>query len=127
MYRSSTHCSFVLDHFAFFLWRLFLRPCPLTVPTHIRTIQEYVGHKDARTTWNNYNFDRSGKEEQIEHLNKARLSLSISGITETTPNYVGRFYFLQRKKLETIEISSLGNGGDGGSRICVQILDFQRF
>ena len=53
---------------------------------NIRTIQEYVGHKDARTTWNNYNFDRSGKEERLEHLNKARLSLSISDITETVPN-----------------------------------------
>lgn len=49
----------------------------------IKTIQGYVGHKDSRTTLNNYNFDRSKKEEQSRQLTEARLSLSLSDITES--------------------------------------------
>ena len=52
----------------------------------IKTIQGYVGHKDSRTTLNNYNFDRRKKEEQSRQLTEARLSLSLSDITESVPN-----------------------------------------
>lgn len=50
--------------------------------TNIRTIQNYVGHKDSRTTYNNYCFDRSKKAERMKQLENARLSFSIKELTE---------------------------------------------
>jgi hypothetical protein len=47
---------------------------------NIKTIQNYVGHKDSRTTYRNYCFDRSDKETRVEQLNNARLSLSVNDI-----------------------------------------------
>ena len=46
---------------------------------NIRTIQNYVGHKDARTTLNNYCYDRSGREERARQLENARVQISITG------------------------------------------------
>ena len=46
---------------------------------NIRTIQNYVGHNDARTTLNNYCFDRSGREERAKQLENARVQISITG------------------------------------------------
>ena len=46
---------------------------------NIRTIQNYVGHNDARTTLNNYCFDRNGREERARQLENARVQLSPVG------------------------------------------------
>ena len=46
---------------------------------NIKTIQNYVGHKDARTTLNNYCFDRSAREERAKQLENARVQISITG------------------------------------------------
>ena len=47
---------------------------------NIKTIQNYVGHKDAKTTLNHYCFDRSGKQHRIEQLENARLGLSLADV-----------------------------------------------
>ena len=44
---------------------------------NIKTIQKYVGHKDAKTTLNNYCFDRSEREERARQLENARVQLPI--------------------------------------------------
>lgn len=46
---------------------------------NIRTIQNYVGHKDARTTLNNYCYDRSAREERAQQLENARVQISLTG------------------------------------------------
>ena len=46
---------------------------------NIRTIQNYVGHNDARTTLNNYCYDRSAREERAKQLENARVQISITG------------------------------------------------
>ena len=46
---------------------------------NIRTIQNYVGHKDARTTLNNYCYDRSAREERVQQLENARVQISLAG------------------------------------------------
>ena len=46
---------------------------------NIKTIQNYVGHKDARTTLNNYCFDRSDRETRARQLENARVQISLSG------------------------------------------------
>ena len=45
---------------------------------NIKTIRNYVGHKDARTTLNNYCYDRSDKETRAAQLEAARLPISMS-------------------------------------------------
>lgn len=47
---------------------------------NIKTIRNYVGHKDAKTTLNNYCFDRNGKEVKKEQLERARAALSLDEI-----------------------------------------------
>ena len=46
---------------------------------NIRTIQNYVGHNDARTTLNNYCYDRSAREERARQLENARVQISFTG------------------------------------------------
>ena len=46
---------------------------------NIRTIQNYVGHNDARTTLNNYCYDRSAREERAKQLENARVQISFTG------------------------------------------------
>ena len=46
---------------------------------NIKTIQNYVGHKDAKTTLNNYCYDRSAREERAQQLENARVQISITG------------------------------------------------
>ena len=46
---------------------------------NIKTIQNYVGHKDARTTLNNYCFDRTAHEERAQQLENARVQISLTG------------------------------------------------
>jgi Integrase len=46
---------------------------------NIRTIQNYVGHNDARTTLNNYCYDRSAREERARQLESARVQISFTG------------------------------------------------
>ena len=47
---------------------------------NIKTIRNYVGHKDAKTTLNNYCFDRNGKEAKKEQLETARSPFSLDEI-----------------------------------------------
>ena len=47
---------------------------------NIKTIRNYVGHKDAKTTLNNYCFDRTEKVERGVQLENARLPFSIDEI-----------------------------------------------
>lgn len=49
---------------------------------NIRTIQDYVGHKDSKTTFNNYCFDRTKKEERAKQLENARLAFALNDLTE---------------------------------------------
>ena len=51
----------------------------------VRTIQNYVGHKEAKTTFNNYYYDRSSKEKRVEQLEKARFVGSLDEIVPTVP------------------------------------------
>ena len=46
---------------------------------NIRTIQNYVGHNDAKTTLNNYCYDRSAREERAKQLENARVQISFTG------------------------------------------------
>ena len=50
----------------------------LDANVNIKTIRNYVGHKDARTTLNNYCFDRKGKKARAAQLEAARLPLTTS-------------------------------------------------
>ena len=52
----------------------------------VRTIQNYVGHKEAKTTFNNYYYDRSEKKKRVEELENARLVGSIRDIVPTVPS-----------------------------------------
>ena len=47
---------------------------------NIKTIRNYVEHKDAKTTLNNYCFDRNGKEAKKEQLETARSPFSLDEI-----------------------------------------------
>ena len=55
---------------------------------NIRTIQNYVGHKDAKTTLNHYTYDRFGKEHRLKQLEQARLSVSVDDLVQAEkPGY----------------------------------------
>lgn len=45
---------------------------------NMKTIQQYVGHKDPRTTLRNYCFDRNTKEMRAKQLENARPQFSIA-------------------------------------------------
>lgn len=47
---------------------------------NIKTIRNYVGHKDARTTLNNYCFDRKGKQARAAQLENARQPFPLNEI-----------------------------------------------
>lgn len=51
----------------------------------VRTIKNYVGHKEAKTTFNNYYYDRSEKIKRVEQLENARLVRTINGIVPAVP------------------------------------------
>lgn len=48
---------------------------------NIKTIQKYVGHNDAKTTLNNYVYDRASKEKRAEQLENARLPFSLKELS----------------------------------------------
>ena len=52
---------------------------------NIKTIRNYVGHKDARTTLNNYCFDRKGKQARAAQLEAARLPFSLAEVVPAVP------------------------------------------
>lgn len=58
---------------------------------NIRTIQNFVGHKDARTTFNNYCYDRTEKAERARQLENARIPFSMDSVlpesVPTVPNF----------------------------------------
>lgn len=51
--------------------RTFISSC-IDSGMNLKTVQEYVGHLDSRTTLNHYNYDRSTTEQKREALEKAR-------------------------------------------------------